>query len=89
MMGGVENELACLMHQYINEGGWKLKKFSDNFDQLGPELLFGVSPEEVTEEDTATANILRIEYLNQGRTVIRHKSVIITNLYLEYLSVTN
>ena len=66
-MGGTENELACIMGQYINEGGWKLKKFEDNFDQLGPEFLLGVAPDDVTEEDTATANIIRIEYLNSGQ----------------------
>ena len=66
IMGGVENELACLMHQYINEDGWKLKKLADEFDQLGPEFLLGLAPEEVTDEDTATANIIRIEYMNEG-----------------------
>ena len=66
-MGGTENELACTMHQYINEDGWKLKKFADNFDQIGPEFLLGVAPDDVTEEDTATANIIRIEYLNAGQ----------------------
>ena len=55
------------MHQYINEDGWKLKKFADNFDQIGPEFLLGVAPDDVTEEDTATANIIRIEYLNAGQ----------------------
>ena len=65
-MGGVENELACLMHQYINEDGWKLKKLADEFDQLGPEFLLGLAPEEVTDEDAATANIIRIEYMNEG-----------------------
>ena len=66
IMGGVENELACLMPQYINEDGWKLKKLADGFDQLGPEFLLGLAPEEVTNEDTATANIIRIEYMNEG-----------------------
>ena len=65
-MGGVENELACLMSQFVNEDGWKLKKFADEFDQIGPEFLLGLAPEEVTDEDTATANIIRIEYMNEG-----------------------
>ena len=66
MMGGTENECACIMGQFINEDSWKLKKFADNFDQLGPEFLLGVAPDEVTEQDTATANIIRIEYLDKG-----------------------
>ena len=65
-MGGVENELACTMHQYINEDGWKLKKLEDEFDEIGPQFLLGLAPEEVTEEDAATANIIRIEYMNEG-----------------------
>ena len=66
-MGGVENELACTMHQYINEDGWKLKKLEDEFDEIGPQFLLGLAPEEVSEEDTATANIIRIEYMNEGK----------------------
>ena len=66
MTGGTENECAVIMNQYINEDSIKLKKLADNFDQLGPELFFGIAPEEVTEQDTATANIVRIEYLNKG-----------------------
>ena len=66
IIGGTENECACLMPQYLNEGGWKLKLWAENFDQLGPELLLGIAPEDVTEEDSATANILRIEYMNEG-----------------------
>ena len=65
-MGGVENEMACTMAQYINEDGWKLKKFADEFDQIGPQFLLGIAPDEVTDEDTATANIIRIEYMNEG-----------------------
>ena len=71
-MGGVENELACTMHQYINEDGWKLKKLADEFDEIGPQFLLGLAPEEVTEEDSATANIIRIEYMNEGNTLISH-----------------
>ena len=66
-MGGAENELACTMHQYVNEDGWKLKKLEDEFDEIGPQFLLGLAPEEVSEEDTATANIIRIEYMNEGK----------------------
>ena len=66
-MGGVENELACTMHQYVNEDGWKLKKLEDEFDEIGPQFLLGLAPEEVSEEDAATANIIRIEYMNEGK----------------------
>ena len=55
------------MGQFINEDARRMKELSDNFDQLGPEMLLGVAPDDVTEEDTATANIIRIEYMNKGK----------------------
>ena len=84
IIGGTENECACLMPQYLNEGGWKLKLWAQNFDQLGPELLLGIAPEDVTEEDSATANILRIEYMNEGMRQLSNElcivNIIIDNL---------
>ena len=65
-MGGTQNECAVIMNQFINEGSRQLKEFAENFDQHGPELLFHLPPEDVSEEDSTAANIIRIEYMNKG-----------------------
>ena len=89
IIGGTENECACLMPQYLNEGGRKLKLWAENFDQLGPELLLGIAPEDVTEEDSATANILRIEYMNEGRRELSDELCNVSIILSTNLWVTN
>ena len=54
------------MGQFINEEAKRVKELANDFDQLGPEMLLGVAPDEVTEEDGAAANIIRLEYMNKG-----------------------
>ena len=66
IIGGTQNECGYIMGQFINEESRRMKELADDFDQLGPEMLLGVAPDEVTEEDAATANNIRIEYMNRG-----------------------
>ena len=66
IIGGTQNECGCIMGQFINEEAKRMKELADDFDQLGPEMLLGVAPDEVTEEESAVANIIRSEYMNKG-----------------------
>ncbi len=66
IIGGTQNECGYIMGQFINEEAKRMKELANDFDQLGPEMLLGVAPDEVTEEDAAAANIIRLEYMNKG-----------------------
>ena len=64
--GGVMNEGALLMPQFVNNERQSLKHLGQNFESYGPHFLLRIDLDQVTEEDTATAELLIHEYLSEG-----------------------
>ena len=60
------NEGALLMPQFVNNERQSLKHLGENFESYGPHFLLRIDLDQVTEEDTATAELLIHEYLSEG-----------------------
>ena len=66
MLGGVQNEGSFLMPQFINNDRQNIKHLAENFDQFGAHVFHLTNLDQTTEQDTATADILREEYISPG-----------------------
>ena len=65
MIGGTKDEGAMYMPQFLNDPD-RLEDVSTDFDLQGPVLWLGVDENDVTEQDSASANIILREYLPGG-----------------------
>ena len=54
------------MPQLVNNERQSLAHLEQNFDSFGPHFLLRLDLEQVTEQDTATAQLLVHEYLSEG-----------------------
>jgi carboxylesterase type B len=63
MMGGNTNEGSMYMVQFLlNEE--LFQEVAEDFDTQAPILMLGVDEDEITEEDSATCNLMKNEYLD-------------------------
>ncbi|QQP50730.1 Carboxylic ester hydrolase, partial [Caligus rogercresseyi] len=65
LIGGTSEEGALFTPKLFANDGEKFVEISENFDILGSTLLMCIDEADVTEEDSATANIINIEYFNK------------------------
>ena len=62
MVGGTKDEGAMFMPQFLNDPE-RLEDVNSDFDLQGPVLWLGVDENDVTEQDSASVNIILREYL--------------------------
>lgn len=65
IVGFVENE-GALMAQEFFEDLDKMSEVDETFDVTGPMLLLGADEQSVSDEDSSTANLYRLEYLSDS-----------------------
>lgn len=63
IMGGTKDEGAMFMPQFLNNPEL-FDTVRDDFEVQAPVLFLGVDEDEVTEEDSSSANIMRLEYFD-------------------------
>lgn len=63
ILGGNEDEGCINIVQFLLEPEL-FKSVHENFETKGPKMLLGISDEDVTEEDSATAQLIKNEYLD-------------------------
>ena len=63
MIGGNTNEGCMYLVQFLaNEE--RFEEVAEDFDNFGPQLFLGLDEDDVTEQDSATANLIKNEYLD-------------------------
>ena len=63
MIGGNSDEGCMYMMQFlVNEE--LLEEVSEDFDNIAPQLFLGVDDDDVSEQDSATMNLIKHEYLD-------------------------
>ncbi len=63
ILGGNKDEGCFFLPQFLLEKE-VMDEVNDDFDTHGPPLILGVDPDDITDEDSATANIIKNEYLD-------------------------
>ena len=63
MIGGTRDDGNLLLPQFILDPDL-MEQVNKDFDAKGAVLLLGVDEDDVTEEDSATAQLIRTEYLD-------------------------
>ena len=68
ILGGTKDEGAMYIPQFLSNPD-RLEDVNSDFDLQGPILWLGVDEDDVTEQDSSTANIILREYLPGVNTI--------------------
>jgi len=79
MIGGTKDEGSMFTAQFITDETL-YDKINQDFDTQGPAIFLGVHEDDVTEQDSATANIILRHYLPGLKYTLLNKSLMGWNI---------
>uniref|UniRef100_A0A0K2TJB1 Carboxylic ester hydrolase n=1 Tax=Lepeophtheirus salmonis TaxID=72036 RepID=A0A0K2TJB1_LEPSM len=76
LMGGTSEEGAMFSPEFFKNDEEKFQELNENFDITGATLLMGIDEADVTDEDSATVNIINIEYLDSDNITYSSENIL-------------
>ena len=69
----MENEGALMAQEFLEDPD-KMAEIDETFDVTGPMLLLGTDEQSVTDEDSSTANLYRLNFLSDSTEAIFNRN---------------